>query len=760
LLRQTQVSEQLLQEQQEELQQTNEEMEQTNEELQQTNEEMEEKVNLLAEQKRQMERANREIEQAREELEKRAQQIAEGSRYKSEFLANMSHELRTPLNSLLILAKMLADNAEANLSSKQIKYAETIYSSGNDLLELINEVLDLAKIESGSVNFEPQPMPLLELRTFLEQSFRHVAEEKKLDLRLEFADALPSSIVTDPRRLQQIIKNLLSNAFKFTERGSVTLQASPVSEGWTKPFSSLDQAESVVAFAVVDTGVGIPVDKHELIFGAFQQADAGTARKYGGTGLGLSISRELAVLLGGKLELSASSEQGSTFTLYLPATIRKTTTRLSAISKTVPSIQPQPSKPDLSPAEALAPDPRGVEDDRAHLEAGDMTLLIIEDDRNFSELMRDFAREKNFKVVVAHSAAQGVALARQIRPSAITLDLHLPDNDGWVVLDRLKHDPKTRHVPIHIISVDPERERSLRLGAVSYVQKPATKASLDAALNQTIDFINRPLKNLLIVEDDSVQRESLTALIGNGDVHTTAVGTGEEALEAVEKTPFDCIVLDLGLPDLNGVELIRAIHQKLGIAAPPIIVYTGKDMTRAEETELRLISDSIVIKSVRSPERLLDETALFLHLVQNKLPEPKQRMIEQVQKSDSLLRGRKVLIVDDDVRNIFAITSALEALEMDVKYAESGQGGIDLLQKNQDIEIVLMDVMMPEMDGFEAIRRIRRIDRFKKLPIISVTAKAMKDDREKCLQAGASDYITKPVDLDQLRSLLRVWLYR
>jgi CheY-like chemotaxis protein/CHASE3 domain sensor protein/GAF domain-containing protein len=761
LLQKTLTSEQLLQEQQEELQQTNEEMEQTNEELQQTNEEMEEKVNLLAEQKRQMERANREIEQAREELEKRAQQIAEGSRYKSEFLANMSHELRTPLNSLLILAKMLADNAEANLSSKQVKYAETIYSSGNDLLELINEVLDLAKIESGSVNFEPQPMPLPELRTFLEQSFRHVAEEKKLDLRLEFDDALPASIVTDPRRLQQILKNLLSNAFKFTEKGSVTLHASVVQEGWTKPFGSLDQAESVVAFAVIDTGVGIPADKHELIFGAFQQADAGTARKYGGTGLGLSISRELATLLGGKLELTKSSDQGSAFTLFIPTTIGKVTSRpITPSPKATPSTQAQPALPDLSPAEALAPDPRGVEDDRANLKAGDMTLLIIEDDKNFSELMRDFAREKKFKVVVAHSAAQGIALARQIRPSAITLDLHLPDNDGWVVLDRLKHDPKTRHVPIHVISVDPERERSLRLGAVSYVQKPATRESIDTALSQTIDFINRPLKNLLIIEDDSVQRESLTDLIGNGDVHTTAVGTGEEALALLDQSPFDCIVLDLGLPDLNGVELIRAIHQKLGLAAPPIIVYTGKDMTRAEETELRLISDSIVIKSVRSPERLLDETALFLHRIQTKLPEPKQRMIEQVQKSDSLLRGRRVLIVDDDVRNIFAITSALESLEMEVKYAESGQGGIDLLQKNPDIEVVLMDVMMPEMDGFEAIRRIRRIDRFKKLPIISVTAKAMKDDREKCLQAGASDYITKPVDLDQLRSLLRVWLYR
>jgi CheY-like chemotaxis protein/CHASE3 domain sensor protein len=760
LLRQTRRSEQLLQEQQEELQQTNEEMEQTNEEMQQTNEEMEEKVHLLAEQKRELEGANLEIEIAREELEQRAHQIAQGSRYKSEFLANMSHELRTPLNSLLILSKMLADNAEANLSAKQVKYAQTIYSSGNDLLELINEVLDLAKIESGSVVLEPLPVAFNDLRDFLEQNFQHVAEGRHLDFDLEFSPSLPAVITTDPRRLHQVLKNLLSNAFKFTERGGVKITVAPTMQGWRDASASLDRAESVIAFSIKDSGVGIPADKHAFIFGAFQQADAGTSRKYGGTGLGLSISRELATLLGGTLQLTESSERGSTFTLYVPAVLR------SAPLLPVPAPRPQAAretaapKPETNLPETSVIDNEGIEDDRAHLQTGDTILLIIEDDKTFGGLMRDFAREKGFKAIVARNAAQGIALARQIRPSAITLDLHLPDNDGWVVLDRLKHDPKTRHVPIHIISVDPERERSLRLGAVSYIQKPATRESIDTALTQTMDFIKRPLKNLLIIEDDSVQRQSLSDLIGNGDVHTTAVGTAEEALQALSGEHFDCIVLDLGLPDISGPDLIRSIHEKLGFAAPPIIIYTGKDLSRAEETELRLISDSIVIKNVRSPERLLDETALFLHRVQTNLPEPKQRMIEQVQKSDSLLADRKVLIVDDDVRNIFAITSALEASKMDVKYAESGQAALDLLGKNPEIEIVLMDVMMPEMDGYEAIRRIRRIDRFRRLPIISVTAKAMKDDREKCLQAGASDYITKPVDLDQLRSLLRVWLYK
>jgi signal transduction histidine kinase/DNA-binding response OmpR family regulator len=747
LLEQTRHSEKLLQEQQEELQQANEEMQQTNEEMQQTNEEMEEKVRLLAEQKLQLENANQEIEESREELEKRAQEIARSSRYKSEFLANMSHELRTPLNSLLILSKMLADNAEGNLNEKQMKYAQTINSSGSDLLELINEVLDLARIESGAVVVEPEEMALTDLRGFLDRTFRHVAQGKGLELRLEFAAGLPATILTDTRRLQQILKNLLSNAFKFTERGSVTIRA-------------IQTNPSQIAFAVVDTGIGIPADKQDIIFGAFQQVDTGTSRKYGGTGLGLSISRELAGLLGGSLELTHSGEQGSTFTLFLPD--RLLPSEIASNLAEVTAICPVPAS-DSSPRNTrtkLEAAPEGISDDRDSLQEGDLVLLIIEDDRAFSELVRDFAREKGFKAVVAHSAAQGMALAREILPAAVTLDLHLPDNDGWVVLDRLKHDPKTRHVPIHVISVDEERARSLRLGAVSYIQKPVTREKLDEALTDSMAFVRRPLKNLLIIEDDAVQRDSLADLIGNGDVHTTAVGTAEEALRELATQHYDCIVLDLGLPDAGGADLIREIHRKLGVAAPPIIVYTGKELSRAEESELRMISDSIVIKNVRSPERLLDETALFLHRVQSNLPEPKQRMIEQVQRNDSLLVGRKVLIVDDDVRNIFAITSALEASQMQVSYAESGQAGIDLLKGSPDIEIVLMDVMMPEMDGYEAIRRIRGIDRFRSLPIISVTAKAMKDDREKCLRAGASDYITKPVDLDQLRSLLRVWLYK
>jgi CheY-like chemotaxis protein/CHASE3 domain sensor protein len=758
-------SELQLQEQQEELKQTNEELEQTNEEMQQTNEEMEEKVNLLAAQKKEMERANREIEAARRQVEEKAAQLAAASKYKSEFLANMSHELRTPLNSLLILSKLLSDNPAGNLTEKQVQYSHTIYSSGNDLLELINEILDLSKIESGSVEIEATEVDFHELRNFVEQTFRHVAESKQLGFDIELDSALPATLVTDLRRTEQVLKNLLSNAFKFTEHGSVALRIRPVTVGWDRRVESLNRAERVIALAVTDTGIGIPAEKHNVIFEAFQQAEAGTARRFGGTGLGLSISREIAHLLGGSLQVTSTPSRGSTFTLYLPGVyVPENVAAPAAAPRPEPPARPVaapvPIQEEKTLSDAILAAPGELEDDRAGLAPGDTVLLVIEDDLNFAQIMMDFAREKRFKVVVARSAAQGLAWARKIVPAAITLDLHLPDNDGWTVLDQLKHDPKTRHIPIHVISVDEERERSLRLGAVSYFQKPVTKEILEEALSQTIEFINRPLKNLLIIEDDPVQRQSLVELIGNGDVKTTSVGSGAEALQVLGSARFDCVVLDLGLPDMDGFQLIREMHRLFGTHAPPIIVYTGQELTRAEETELRLISQSIVIKNVRSPERLLDETALFLHRVQTRLPEPQRRMIEEVQKNESVLAGRRVLVVDDDVRNIFAITSALEAVQMEVVYAESGQGALDLLERRSDIEVVLMDVMMPGMDGFEAIRRIRSLERYRRLPIISVTAKAMKGDREKCLEAGASDYITKPVDMDRLKSLLRVWLYK
>jgi len=755
---QLQKSEALLHEQQEELRRSNEELQQSNEELRQTTEEMEEKALLLAEQKKEVEATNREIGLARERLERQAEQLELTSKYKSEFLANMSHELRTPLNSLLILSKMLADNPEQTLTAKQVQYANTIRSSGNDLLELINDILDLSKIEAGKVELDIQELTLSQLADFAEATFRPLADAKKLAFTISLDPALPKSISTDQRRLEQIIKNLLSNALKFTERGSIEFKISPAAGARSASGAPL------IAFAVSDSGIGIAPDKQKLIFEAFRQADAGTARRFGGSGLGLSISRELARLLGGSIELESEAGRGSTFTLFLPVSAPSpgSTPVSTSVAPAAPRAPrrtvPVEEVPVVDPLIQYSPD--GVEDDRANLQPGDLVLLIIEDDKAFARIMVEFAREKSFKAVVAHSAQQGMALALAIKPAAITLDLRLPDQEGWMVIDWLKHHPQMRHIPVHVISVEEERERSLRLGAVSYLQKPVTRETLDHALNDTLTFLNRPVKELLVVEDDPASRQAIVDLIGEGDVRTTAVSSGTEALAELSQRHFDCLVLDLGLPDMGGGDLLKEIHRRFKQQAPPVIVYTGKDLSRTEETELRLNAESIIVKSVRSPERLLDETALFLHRVQSKLPEAKRRLIEQGQKTDPVLVGRKVLVVDDDVRNIFAITSALESHQMTVVYAESGKAALDTLKNHPDVDVVLMDVMMPEMDGYEAIRQIRQIDRFKKLPIISVTAKAMKGDREKCIDAGASDYIAKPVDMDKLRSLLRVWLYR
>jgi len=759
-------SETLLQEQQEELRQSNEELQQANEELRQTTEEMEEKANLLSEQKKEVEKINREVEMARENLERQTEQLELTSKYKSDFLANMSHELRTPLNSLLILSKMLADNTENTLSTKQVQYAKTIQSSGHDLLELINDILDLSKIEAGKVDLEVQEVRLSEIAQFAETNFKPLAENKKLSFVVSLDPALPKTIVTDRRRLEQIIKNLLSNAFKFTEKGTIELGISAVIGASAGDQKDKFAGDTAISFSVTDTGIGIPEEKLQLIFEAFQQADAGTARRYGGTGLGLSISRELARLLRGVIRVQSEPGRGSTFTLLLPA---RWSAQAPSLSTPTIDVAPAPlptravrravaAEPQTEPVSQIAAE--GIDDDRETLKPGDTVLLIIEDDINFARIMVEFAREKKFKAVVARTAGQGMALAQLVKPSAITLDLRLPDQDGWVVIDWLKHHQQMRHIPVHIISVDEERERSLRLGAVSYLQKPVTRETLDHALSDTMAFLDRPVKTLLVVEDDEKGRSAIVDLIADEDVKATAVGTGQGALAELEKQHFDCIVMDLGLPDMKGSALLKEIHRRMGGKAPPVIVYTGQELSREEETELRMNAESIIVKSVRSPERLLDETALFLHRVQSKLPDSKRKLIEQGQRTDPILVGRKVLVVDDDVRNIFAITSALESYQMTVLYAESGKAALNTLNQTPDVDIILMDVMMPEMDGFETIREIRKNDHFKKTPIISVTAKAMKGDREKCLDAGASDYIAKPVDMDKLRSLLRVWLYR
>ncbi|QRK04469.1 HAMP domain-containing protein [Archangium violaceum] len=763
-----------LEQQAKSLQASEERLKQQQEELQQTNEELEERSRLLQVQNMEVERKNREIEQAKLALEERAQQLALSSKYKSEFLANMSHELRTPLNSLLILSKLLAENSEGNLSGRQVEFAQTIHGAGSDLLSLINDILDLSKIESGMMSVDVDEVSLNSLKDFVERTFRQMALDKKLGFKLEFAQALPSHILTDGRRLQQVLKNLLANAFKFTEEGHVILDVRPARGGWSNDHSILNQGGSVLAFSVIDTGIGIAENKQKIIFEAFQQADGTTSRKYGGTGLGLSISREIAKLLGGEIKVISAPGKGSTFTLYVPQTYVPPPSQLrpplpngngngnGASANRVASEERLNAL--RAEVEAVVQDAElareeEVEDDRRTIQPGDRTLLIIEDDIVFARIILGLAREKGFKGLVALRGDTGLAMARQYRPDAITLDIGLPVIDGWNLLDRLKHDSRTRHIPVHIISAsEEERSRGLRLGALAVLQKPASREVLGEALSRVKGFIERPVKNLLVVEDDQRQRESIVSLIGNGDVKTTPVGSGQEALEAMKEKYFDCVVLDLGLPDMTGLQLIE--QMKAMGHTPPIIVYTGKELTEEEETVLKRVTDAIIIKSVKSPEQLLDETALFLHRVEANLPENKRAMIKQVHQNDPVLAGKKVLVVDDDVRNIFALTSVLEKHKMQVLYAENGRKGIDIIRGTPDLNVVLMDVMMPEMDGYETMRAIRQVNELKTLPIIALTAKAMKGDREKCIDAGASDYITKPVETDQLLSLLRVWLFR
>jgi CheY-like chemotaxis protein/HAMP domain-containing protein len=775
-----------LQSQQDELKKKNEQLEQQaeslreseellksqQEELQQTNEELQEKATLLEKQKAEVEAKNREVEEARWAMEEKAEQLALTSKYKSEFLANMSHELRTPLNSMLILSRQLSENKDDNLTPKQVQFAETIHSSGADLLSLINDILDLSKIESGMMGIDITDVAFAEVSGQLERSFQQVALDKKLEFIVQRDPALPASMRTDEKRLQQILKNLLSNAFKFTEQGSVTLKIEPVSHGQKFYQESLNRAERVVAFSVTDTGIGIAPEKQRIIFEAFQQADGTTSRKYGGTGLGLSISREIARLLGGEIRVASAPGEGSSFTLFLPLAYTPVpvtgngsghnpdvTGGARTATSTVAADYAAWGSSSIYDVEAALVGASDVADDRNNILDGERVVLIVEDDLNFARILLDLAREKNFKGLVATRGDSALALARKYKPDAITLDIKLPDRDGWTVLDRLKHDPNTSHIPVHIISGEEQRQRALHLGAITHLQKPVSREDLGSAFDQITAFAERRVRRLLVVEDDDAQRMSIVELIGNGDVTTTAVATGAEALDALQSEPFDCMVVDLKLPDMTGFELIEKIQKDLGRTDLPIIVYTGKELTQKEETQLRKVADAIIVKEVSSPERLLAETALFLHRVEANLPEPKRRMLEQLHRRDPVLAGRKVLIVDDDVRNIFALTSALESHNMDVVHAENGQEGIDTLQETEGIEAVLMDIMMPGMDGYEAIRAIRQIERFKNLPIIALTAKAMKADRDRCIEAGASDYISKPLDIDQLLSLLRVWLY-
>ncbi|MEA3210180.1 MAG: hypothetical protein QOE70_3237 [Chthoniobacter sp.] len=724
-------------------------------ELQATNEELEEKAKQLFEQNAEVERKNFEVEQARQALEGKAQQLSLTSKYKSEFLANMSHELRTPLNSLLILADQLAINPEGNLTMKQVEFARTIRGAGRDLLKLINDILDLSKIESGTVNVDVGEVRLGDLRANMDRTFRHVAAEKGVDFQIEIDSTLPAAVFTDAQRLEQILKNLLSNAFKFTERGFVKFSIAPATGGWSDDCGALNRARVAVAFSVSDSGIGIAAEKHASIFEAFQQADGSTSRRYGGTGLGLAISRELARLLGGEIRLESEAGRGSRFTLFLP----QSTAGMPAEKTGSPGRFAPPSEAAAVLAATLpAPSDLTLTDDRATIQPGDRSVLIIEDDRNFAQLLLDVAHENGFKALATSRGHTALAFAREYVPSAITLDISLPDINGWKVLDRLKADLSTRHIPVFIVSVDEEPENILRQGAICFLTKPTTHEDLASIFTRAASIIGEQPRELLIVEDDLDQRNSMIELIGNVTATATAVGTAGEALALIRDKRFDCVVVDLLLPDMSGFDLIEKIREQYEYL--PIIVYTGKELSIEEETKLNRFAQMVIVKDVRSPERLYDQTALWLHREVARLPADKRALLQRLHDPDALLTGKKVLIVDDDIRNIFAMTSLLERYHMTVLSAETGQAAIDLLKSQPGIEVVLMDIMLPEKDGYATMREIRAMYGFELLPIIAVTAKAMKGDREKCIDAGASDYLSKPIDTERLLTLLRTWLHR
>ncbi len=729
-----------------------EELQNQQEELRQTNQELEEKAQELHSQKLKMETKNREIEISKNHLERKTNELLLTSKYKSQFLANMSHELRTPLNSQMILSKLLADNESGNLDSKQIDYAKTIHSSGLELLSLINEILDLSKIESGTISIEFSNISLSEIRTWIISGFSQIAKQKQLDFSVNLDKQLPSEFKSDKKRVQQVLKNLVSNAFKFTETGSIKLNIALAQTGWSTTNKILNDAEHVIAFSVEDTGIGIHEEKLNLIFEAFQQANGQTSRKYGGTGLGLSISRELVALLGGEIHVSSEIGKGTKFTVYLPCKILPDDSSSGKESQT--------KEPFNLNKKSHALITNKIEDDRFSLKSGDKKILIIENDPEIINILLEKSREKGFKGIVTDLGLEVLTLTKEYLPDAIILNLELPDINGLIVLDQLKKSVEYRHIPVHIVSDYEANPTSLKMGAVSHIQKPLTLEKLSENFDVIENFTKKKVRNLLIIEDNEKQRKAITSLIGNEGINIFTAETGKKALEHINRNNFDCIVLDLMLPDISGFELIKKINSTKKNNHIPVIIYTGKKLTRKQETELKSLSKSIIIKDENAMERLLDETSLFLHRVVNDMPENKVNMLKNIQTKDHTLCNKKVLIVDDDIRNIFSLTALLEKKGMEVSYAENGKDGIEKLTSDPATDIVLMDIMMPNMDGFEAMKKIRLEENLKKIPIIALTAKAMKGNREECIAAGASDYISKPVDTNQLVSLLRVWLYK
>lgn len=767
LLERTQLQAQELRVREEELKSINEELEAQAEnlrssqerlrrqqtELEAANSELEERTTILQQQRSVLDQQNRELTEAQDELRRKAEELAQANKYKSEFLANMSHELRTPLNSLLILARMLADNEQGNLTEDQVESARIIFNSGTDLLNLINDILDLSKVEAGRMTFHFAPMELQNLASNMKLNFGHLAEEKRLHFDVSIADGLVSSIETDQQRVEQVIKNFLSNAFKFTSAGEVKLR--------------IEAEGDMIAIRVSDTGIGMTTEQQTRVFEAFQQADGSTSRKFGGTGLGLTISRELAAHLGGRIELASELDRGSMFTLLLPILRPGAPTIVPALAEPAAAGQAKRAGGETGSRSRKLPTSRQeaeikpfVEDDRVQVKSGDKVLLIIEDDPTFAAIVLDYGRRKGFKCIVAGDGESGLALAKKFTPDAILLDLKLPGMSGWEALDALKHDSALRHIPVHILSASEETMDVYKRGALGFLSKPVNQEGLEGVFEKIGEFISRNIRTLLIVEDDSALRHSVRQLLGGSDVKISESESGGGAMDLLRANHFDCMILDLSLPDMTGFELLNRLNQDETVNKCPVIVYTGKELTEQENEQLLKYANSVIIKGVKSPERLLDETALFLHRVVAEMPEEKQAAIRRLHDRNAVFKGKHILVVDDDMRNAFALSRLLSDKGLKVSLARSGVKALEMLDASDDIDLTLMDIMMPEMDGYETMRRIRAQQKFKNLPILALTAKAMKGDFEKCIEAGANDYMSKPVDVERLFSMLRVWLYR
>jgi len=707
------------------------------EELLQSNQELEERTSLLEEKNQLIQERNLDIQQ-------KAEQLEQSTKYKSEFLANMSHELRTPLNSILLLSKLMSENKD--LDTEYIEYAEVIQSSGQGLLGLIDEILDLSKIEAGKMKLEFADININEVTTDMKSLFNPLAKNKQLQLIIDVEEGL-DRINTDKMRMEQILKNLLSNAIKFTEQGKVSLIVKKQETG------------NSILFKVKDTGIGIPADKQGLIFEAFQQADGSTRRRFGGTGLGLSISRELAKLLGGEIELSSKEHAGSEFTLSLPV---DRTTEILVNERFAPE-EPEYEKPEVLVEERFTVThiPMEIDDDRADIKTGDKSILIIEDDTSFAKILLDFTRKRGYKGIVAVRGDAGLELAHKYKPQAILLDIQLPVKDGWQVMEELKSNPETKPIPVHIMSSLEVKKESLLKGAVDFINKPVALEQMQEIFRKLEYALSKHPKKVLIVEENKQHAEALSYFLSNHNINTTVATNVGQSIGALSKKEVDCVILDMGVPDKNAYDTLEAIKRAEGLENLPIIIFTGKNLSKGEEIRIKQYADSIVVKTAHSYQRILDEAGLFLHLVEEKETEAKLKkpVSEKFGGLYEVLKNKTVLIADDDVRNIFSLTKALEQHKMKVLAATDGKEALQILQENPLVDIVLMDMMMPEMDGYESTREIRKIPAYKQLPVLAVTAKAMMGDREKCIAAGASDYISKPVDIDQLISLLRVWLY-